>query len=94
MSVSENDPRGLRKPHVPEALLSMDNVVLQPHRASATVAAHRLRTTRPWLDTTLLGWRPADLDRGFLPFLAVYLAILTLFVVFPQIVTAPVKWMR
>jgi lactate dehydrogenase-like 2-hydroxyacid dehydrogenase len=25
------------EPHVPEALLSMDNVVLQPHRASATV---------------------------------------------------------
>ena len=33
----------------------IDTVVA--HRASATVAAHRLRTTRPWLDTTLLGWR-------------------------------------
>jgi tripartite ATP-independent transporter DctM subunit len=32
--------------------------------------------------------------KGVNPFLAVYLAILTLFVVFPQIVTAPVKWMR
>jgi tripartite ATP-independent transporter DctM subunit len=32
--------------------------------------------------------------KGVNPFLVTYLAILTLFVVFPQIVTAPVKWMR
>lgn len=32
--------------------------------------------------------------KGVNPFLAVYIAILTLFVVFPQLVTAPVKWMR
>ncbi|MCR5881712.1 TRAP transporter large permease subunit [Rhizobacter sp. J219] len=35
-----------------------------------------------------------EVIKGVNPFLAVYLAILTLFVVFPQIVTAPVKWMR
>lgn len=32
--------------------------------------------------------------RGVSPFLVVYLAILGLFIVFPQIVTAPVAWMR
>jgi len=32
--------------------------------------------------------------RGVNPFLATYMAILALFVVFPQIVTAPVAWMR
>ena len=32
--------------------------------------------------------------RGVNPFLLTYLAILSLFVVFPQIVTAPVAWMR
>ena len=36
----------------------------------------------------------AQVVRGVNPFLAVYLVILTLFVVFPQIVTAPVAWMR
>jgi len=35
-----------------------------------------------------------DVIRGVNPFLVVYLAILTLFTVFPQIVTAPVAWMR
>jgi tripartite ATP-independent transporter DctM subunit len=32
--------------------------------------------------------------KGVNPFLLTYLLILTVFVVFPQIVTAPVKWMR
>ncbi len=32
--------------------------------------------------------------KGVNPFLATYLAILTLFVMFPQLVIAPVKWMR
>ncbi|HET7792202.1 MAG TPA: TRAP transporter large permease subunit [Rhizobacter sp.] len=32
--------------------------------------------------------------KGVNPFLITYLAILTLFVLFPQLVTAPVKWMR
>ena len=32
--------------------------------------------------------------KGVNPFLITYLAILVLFVVFPQLVTAPVKWMR
>ena len=35
-------------------------------RAKAAGYTHLVIT----LDTTLLGWRPADLDRGFLPFLA------------------------
>jgi len=33
-------------------------------------AASGYETLVVTLDTTLLGWRPADLDRGFLPFLA------------------------
>ena len=33
-------------------------------------AANGYETLVVTLDTTLLGWRPADLDRGFLPFLA------------------------
>jgi hypothetical protein len=33
----------------------IDTVVA--HRASATVAADTLRSSRPWLDTMLLGWR-------------------------------------
>jgi TRAP-type transport system large permease protein len=32
--------------------------------------------------------------RGISPFLITYLMILALFVAFPQIVTAPVAWMR
>jgi len=32
--------------------------------------------------------------KGVNPFLATYLVILALFIVFPQIVTAPVAWMR
>jgi tripartite ATP-independent transporter DctM subunit len=36
----------------------------------------------------------ATVIRGVNPFLLTYLAILSLFVVFPQIVTAPVAWMR
>jgi TRAP-type transport system large permease protein len=32
--------------------------------------------------------------RGVNPFLVTYLAILALFVIFPQLVTAPVKWLR
>ena len=32
--------------------------------------------------------------KGVSPFLIVYLLILILFVTFPQIVTAPVAWMR
>ncbi len=35
-----------------------------------------------------------DVIRGVNPFLVVYLAILALFTVFPQVVTAPVAWMR
>jgi tripartite ATP-independent transporter DctM subunit len=35
-----------------------------------------------------------EVIRGVNPFLLTYLVILTLFVVFPQIVTAPVAWMR
>lgn len=35
-----------------------------------------------------------DVIKGVNPFLAVYLAILVLFILFPQIVTAPVAWMR
>lgn len=36
----------------------------------------------------------SEVVRGVNPFLVVYLVILTLFIVFPQIVTAPVAWMR
>ena len=32
--------------------------------------------------------------KGVNPFLVTYLFILVLFVIFPQIVTAPVAWMR
>jgi TRAP-type C4-dicarboxylate transport system permease large subunit len=35
-----------------------------------------------------------DVIRGVNPFLVIYLAILTLFIVFPQIVTVPVALMR
>ncbi len=35
-----------------------------------------------------------EVIKGVNPFLIAYLAILTLFVIFPQIVTAPVAWMR
>ena len=35
-----------------------------------------------------------DVIRGVNPFLVTYLAILAVFIVFPQIVTAPVAWMR
>jgi tripartite ATP-independent transporter DctM subunit len=35
-----------------------------------------------------------DVIRGVNPFLVTYLIILTVFTVFPQIVTAPVAWMR
>ena len=35
-----------------------------------------------------------DVIRGVTPFLMTYLAILAAFVVFPQIVTAPLAWMR
>jgi TRAP-type transport system large permease protein len=36
----------------------------------------------------------AQVIRGVQPFLITYLLILTTFVIFPQIVTAPVKWLR
>jgi TRAP-type transport system large permease protein len=36
----------------------------------------------------------AQVVRGVNPFLATYLVLLTLLVIFPQIVTAPVRWMR
>ncbi|MFN9212415.1 MAG: TRAP transporter large permease subunit, partial [Betaproteobacteria bacterium] len=35
-----------------------------------------------------------EVIRGVNPFLITYLAILTLFVLFPQIVTAPLAWLR
>jgi TRAP-type transport system large permease protein len=38
--------------------------------------------------------RLGDVVRGVNPFLAVYLVVLVLFVVFPPIVTAPLAWMR
>jgi len=36
----------------------------------------------------------AQVVRGVNPFLLTYVLILALFVVFPQIVTAPVAWLR
>ncbi|HNG79419.1 MAG TPA: TRAP transporter large permease subunit, partial [Burkholderiaceae bacterium] len=36
----------------------------------------------------------AQVVRGVNPFLTVYVAILALFVAFPQLVTAPVAWLR